>query len=105
MKNHAFLALSLAAVALFGVAKAESYQVTGPVVEVTDSKIVIEKGKEKWEIARTANTKITGDPKVGSKVTVHYTMTATAIEVKEAKAKDGEKNKPEAKPAPSKKAA
>lgn len=64
---------------------AKTYQVTGPVVEVTDSKIVVEKGKEKWEIDRAADTKVTGDVKVGEKVTVEYTMAAKTIEVKAAK--------------------
>jgi hypothetical protein len=59
-----------------------TYQVTGPVLEVTDSKIVIQKETEKWEIARSSETKVTGELKVGSKVTVHYTMTATTVEVK-----------------------
>ena len=66
---------------------AKTYQVTGPVLEVSDSKIVVEKGKEKWEIDRTADTKVTGDLKVGSKVTVEYTMIAKTVEVKEAKEK------------------
>lgn len=61
-----------------------TYQVTGPVLEVTDSKIVVQKDTEKWEIARTAGTKITGELKVGSKVTIYYTMTATSVEVKPA---------------------
>ena len=61
---------------------AMAYQVTGPVLEVTDSKIVVQKGKEKWEIARDAGTKMTGDVKVGDKVTVEYKMTATSIESK-----------------------
>jgi RNase P/RNase MRP subunit p29 len=58
------------------------YQVTGPVLEVTDNTIVVQKGKEKWEIARDKATTISGDLKVGSKVTVFYTMQATKIEVK-----------------------
>ena len=57
-----------------------AYQVTGPVLEVTDSKIVVQKGKEKWELARDANTKVTGNLQKGSKVTVEYRMTATSIE-------------------------
>ncbi|BAV34306.1 hypothetical protein SCL_2015 [Sulfuricaulis limicola] len=61
---------------------AMAYQVTGPVVEVTDSKIVVKKGKENWELARDAGTKMTGDVKVGDKVTVEYKMTATSIEAK-----------------------
>ncbi|MGA7275581.1 MAG: hypothetical protein WBX14_12110 [Candidatus Udaeobacter sp.] len=84
----ASLALSSAAFA----AGAKTYQVTGPVLEVTDSMIVIEKGakKERWEINRDANTKVTGDLKVGEKVTVTYTMTATEAEVKAGKGKKKE---------------
>jgi hypothetical protein len=61
------------------------YQVTGPVTEVTDTSITVLKGKEKWELARNANTKAEAQPKVGDKVTISYTMTATSIQVKEAK--------------------
>jgi hypothetical protein len=70
---------------------AKTYQVTGPVLEVTDSKIVVEKGKDKWEIERTASTKVKGDLKVGEKVTIEYTMAADNVEVKEAK--DAKKKK------------
>lgn len=65
----------------------KTYQVTGPVLEVTADKIFVQKGKDKWEINRDAATKVTGDLKVGSKVTIEYTMKATAIEVKDAKKK------------------
>ena len=62
---------------------AKSYQVTGPVLELTDNKIVVEnKDKEKWEIARSADTKVTGDLKVGAKVTIKYTMSAVDVAVK-----------------------
>jgi hypothetical protein len=61
---------------------AKTYQVTGPVVEVTPTTITVQKGSEKWQVNRNANTKVTGEPKVGSKVTVYYTMTATEISVK-----------------------
>src|ERR1043165_4954312 len=77
-----FAGLSLAASAAF------AYQVTGPVLDVTDSKIVVEKGKEKWEIKRDKDTKVTGDLKKGSKVTVQYEMTAQSVEVKDAKGAD-----------------
>lgn len=63
----------------------KTYQVTGPVLEVSDTAIVIQKGKDRWEIARTAETKITGDLKVGAKVTIEYQMTATTATVKPAK--------------------
>jgi hypothetical protein len=63
--------------------KAKTYQVTGPVVEVTDTKIVVQKKEDdKWEIARDAETKVEGDVAVGGKVTVEYRMTATKVSVK-----------------------
>jgi hypothetical protein len=68
-----------------------TYQVTGPVLELKDDVIVVQKGKDKWEIARGKDTKVTGDLKVGSKVTIEYRMTAATIEVKDAKAKEPKK--------------
>jgi len=75
----AVLAL-LAAPALAATSK--TYQVTGPVLEVSDTMIVVQKGKDRWEIARDGSTKVTGDLKVGSKVTIEYRMTATSVDVK-----------------------
>src|SRR5215831_270143 len=86
------LALSGAAFA----ADAKDYQVTGPVLEVNDSMIAVQKGKDRWELKKDSSTKTSGDVKVGAKVTVHYTMTATDIE---AKAEKGAKK--EASPAAS----
>jgi hypothetical protein len=63
-------------------AGAKSYQVTGPVVDVSDTMITVQKGKETWQIDRTKDTKVTGEPKVGAKVTVMYRMTADSIEAK-----------------------
>ncbi len=63
----------------------KTYQVTGPVLELTADMIVVQKGKDKWEVARDAATKVTGDLKVGSKVTIEYTMKAATVEVKDAK--------------------
>ena len=60
----------------------KSYQVTGPVLEITDDLIVVQKGKDKWELAKNAETKVTGDLKVGAKVTIDYKMTAGKITVK-----------------------
>jgi hypothetical protein len=71
--------LALSSTAFAG---AKSYQVTGPVMEVNDSMIVVTKGKERFEIDRDASTKVTGDLKVGDKVTIMYTMTAKEVEVK-----------------------
>ncbi|MBC8132977.1 MAG: hypothetical protein H7X95_08360 [Deltaproteobacteria bacterium] len=60
----------------------KTYQVTGPILEVTDTTITIEKDKEKWQIARDKETKVNGDIKVGSRVTIQYRMSATTIDVK-----------------------
>jgi hypothetical protein len=86
MKRIALAVLlgSLAAPAL--AAPPKTYQVTGPVLDLTDDTITVQKGNEKWEIARSADTKVTGEPKKGEKVTVEYRMTATNIEVKAGKA-------------------
>ena len=83
MKRAAVLAVAvmlMAAVAFAGSIK--TYQVTGPVLEIKDNVIVVQKGKDKWEIAKDPNTKIKGDLKVGAKVTIQYEMKATDIEVK-----------------------
>lgn len=66
-------------------ASAKTYQVTGPVLEVNADMIVVQKGKDRWEIARDASTKIPADLKVGDKVTIEYRMHATSVEVKAAK--------------------
>jgi hypothetical protein len=71
---------------LASAAAVKTYQVTGPVLEVRDDAIVVQKGQDRWEIARDANTKITGELKVGAKVTIDYRMTATSVEVKPAAA-------------------
>ena len=82
MKSLRVLA-ALAAVTLATVATAagKTYQVTGPVVEATDTTIVVMKGKDKWELARTPETKVTGELKKDAKVTIEYTMTAKSVEV------------------------
>ncbi len=69
-------------------ASVKTYQVTGPVLELKDDVIVVQKGNDKWEIARDKDTKVTGDLKVGAKVTIQYQMTAKEIESKEAPKKE-----------------
>jgi ribosomal 50S subunit-recycling heat shock protein len=87
--------IAAGSIALSGAAFAaspSSYQVTGPITEVTDSMITVMKGKEKFEVARDSSTKVTGDLKVGEKVTIMYTMTAKEIEVKAAKTDKSKKD-------------
>ncbi|HVR61677.1 MAG TPA: hypothetical protein VMU50_07240 [Polyangia bacterium] len=86
-RQLAVLALSLFLTSGAAVAAAtKTYQVTGPVLEVNDDVIVVQKGKEKWEISRSKDTKVTGDLKVGAKVTIEYRMSAASVEVKADKA-------------------
>ena len=80
------LAASLGALLLVGprlqAADSKTYQVTGPVLEVTPTTITVQKGEEKWQVSRDKSTKMSGEVKVGSKVTVYYLMVATEVEVK-----------------------
>ncbi len=71
--------------------QAKSYQVTGPVLEITDTYITVKKGDETWQVARDAGTKIIGELKVGSKVTIEYRMIAIDVEVKADKAEKAKK--------------
>ncbi len=79
-----FIAMTLLALSLQAFSATKTYQVTGPVLEMTDSTITVQKGKEKekWEIAKDAASTIKGELKIGSKVTIEYFMTAKSIEVK-----------------------
>jgi len=107
MKTHTTTKLTFLSALLLGATLAASparaadkaYQVTGPVLEVTDASVTVQKGKEKWQVARNKDTKVTGDLKVGAKVTIMYTMTATSIEAKGGDAKADAKADKAAKPA------
>ena len=100
MKTKSVLSLLAAAslaVTSVAFAGAKTYEVTGPVLEVNESMIVVQKGKDRWEINRDAKTKVTGDVKVGDKVHITYTMSATNVEVKAGK---GAKKETKAAPTP-----
>lgn len=88
-----FLGLFSMMAATAMAAAPKSYQVTGPVLEVKDDVIVVEKDKEKWEIAKDKDTKVMGDIKAGSKVTINYQMKAVSIEAKEEAKKEEKKKK------------
>lgn len=60
----------------------KTYQVTGPIIEVTDTTIVVDKAGEKWEVSKDAAATIKGELKKGNKVTIKYKMVATDVEVK-----------------------
>ena len=90
MVPAAFVLFSTAAIAV------DDFQVTGNVTEKTADSITVMKGKERFQIAIDKDTKMTGDAKVGGKVTIKYKMHASSIESKDAA-------KPAAKPAAEKK--
>jgi hypothetical protein len=73
-------------------AEAKTYQVTGPVLQVTETTLVVQKGDDRWEIAKSKSTKGAASVKVGDKVTVYYRMVADEVEVK-----GGDTKKPEKK--------
>lgn len=79
------LALAIGAGAVYAAAPAKTYQVTGPVLAVTPDVITVQKGTDKWDLARDASTVVTGDLKVGASVTIQYRMIATAVDVKKGK--------------------
>jgi hypothetical protein len=84
MKKALLLAavIGLATAPAFATAP-KSYQVTGPITELTADKITVQKGKENWEIAR-GSAAVPAGVKVGSKVTIQYFMTATTVTDKQA---------------------
>jgi bifunctional N-acetylglucosamine-1-phosphate-uridyltransferase/glucosamine-1-phosphate-acetyltransferase GlmU-like protein len=73
-------ALSLALPASAGL-QAKTYQVTGAVLELTQTTPIVQQGDEKRQVARDKGTKIAGDLKVGAKVTIQYRCVATDVEV------------------------
>ncbi len=81
MKRIVVAAVALVLIASVAFA-AKTYQFTGKVLEVKENVIVVDKNGEKFEMSKDANTKIKGDLKVGSKVTVKYESRAAEIEVK-----------------------
>jgi hypothetical protein len=76
------LGVLLLAGAVAWAAGPKSYQVTGPVLDLKDDVITVQKGNEKWEIALDKDTKVTGDLKAGAKVDIKYVMKAVSVEVK-----------------------
>lgn len=93
MKIRFLASLFLAAAASAFAAQPKEYQVTGPIVALTDDVITVDKSGEKWEIGRSAATKVVGKLAVGSKVTVYYRMAATSVDVKDAPKAAGQEEK------------
>lgn len=69
----------LLAFSSFAADQPNKYQVTGQVMEVTDTSVTIQKGDEKWELARKKTLKGAANLKVGDKVTIYYHMVADDV--------------------------
>ena len=94
------IALSLIAVAdlvLGGsafAAGAKSYQVTGTILEVKPTMIAVQKDGDRLEMDLDPQTKVSGELKVGSTVTITYVISATKVEAAAAAgAPDAQKKK------------
>jgi len=59
----------------------KTYQVTGPIVEVKEDTIIIDKKGELWEVSKDAASTVNGDLKKGAKATIKYKMVATEVTV------------------------
>ena len=86
-------ALQLAGLTGISAEAAKTYQVTGPILELTDKAIVVQKGDDRWEIARDEKTRTDAPLKVGDKVTIHYRMVAVSVDDKAPKAEGKKKTK------------
>jgi len=64
MKKSVLILCAVFFLSTAALAGSAQYQVTGPVLEVRDDAIVVQKGNEKWEIARDKATSISGDLKL-----------------------------------------
>jgi hypothetical protein len=82
MKRFTLVALLLCIAGTALAAQPRAYQVTGPILEVKGDMVVVQKDKEKWEIAIDKETQVKGDLKPGAKVTIQYQMKAKSIDVK-----------------------
>jgi len=75
------VAINLACIGTVLSAGSKTYQITGTVVEATGSKVIVDKGTERFEFdIDPATVKGSAELKVGSTVTVTYVMSATKIE-------------------------
>jgi hypothetical protein len=61
-------------------AEPKTVRVTGMLAELRDDLIVIEKGKERWEILRTPGTAVKGELRKGGRVSIEVRMSAASVE-------------------------
>jgi hypothetical protein len=75
----AFAALQLLVPTVF--AQGAIYQITGRVMELSDTKIVIVSNHQRLVILRNDETRIVGPLRIGNVVTIDYKMTARIVQV------------------------
>lgn len=106
MRSSFLLGTGLLACAILGYAAgAKSYQVTGPITDISADTLTITKGSEAFQINLPKGTKGAEGLKKGDKVTVFYAMTATSVESKTTPAKADPKAPAPKKAEPKKKGA
>ena len=84
MKRITAVALGLIivlAMVVYAATQAKSYQVTGPVLTINGDVVTVQKGEDKWELMKNADTEIVGKLAVGAKVKIDYKMVAVKITV------------------------
>jgi len=79
MPRMLLLAFALV-LALPASADPKTVRVTGMLAELRDDLIVIEKGKERWEILRTPGTAVKGELKKGARISIEVRMSAASVE-------------------------
>jgi Flp pilus assembly protein TadG len=72
MKMKSLLCVIVAGSFALSSAFCQTAEMTGTVTAVSRSSITLQNGTETWVIQRVPSTKVTGDLKVGSTVTVSY---------------------------------
>jgi hypothetical protein len=95
LKSLLISSVALLAFSSTAFAAVKTYQVTGPVLAISESSIIVQKGSEKWEIQK-AQADVPADVKVGSKVTIEYSMSAVTVTDKTAKKAEKPAGKPAA---------
>ena len=71
MKKQTTIALLTFGFTLFcasAQAAVKTYQVTGPILDLTPTTVTVQKGTEKWTLQRDAATETKGELKVGDKL-------------------------------------
>jgi len=81
MTSKFLLFAFLLALAVPAPAEPKTVRITGLVSEIRDDMIVIDKGKDRWEIQRTPGTAIKGELKKGARISIEVRMNAASVEV------------------------